>query len=175
MKNRDYFGISESHLKGILCDHLSCYFHLQEDVHGVFPADNSSVIIDFLAFPKGSSFRDSFGNITFGIEVKAVPSKEPEKKGLSLAWQSITYAMSSFDRIRPSFVTTYPPLDVFFPEGLHASHHVRSLVQRGNVGSLHIEYDYWKITFGSQLYFHSKRGPGKVRNLGTKRHVGTPK
>jgi hypothetical protein len=50
----------------------------------------------------------------------------------------------------------------------------KPFLQRFKVGTLHIytEKD-WAIKFGHGLYFSTKRGKGKVPNLGTKRQIGS--
>jgi len=174
--------MDESTLKEIVRASLAPHFLLREEVKGSWLVDGTSVIIDFLLYPKPHILRMGFDPVAVGCEVKSPDTVEPWKKGKRLAWQALTYAQSTFDGIRPAFVVTYPPLEEFFvsERSEHdnelqgaAGHALSSFLQYANVGSLILEESNWEIRFGSQRYFSKKRGKGKIKNLGTKRIVGS--
>ena len=72
----------------------------------------------------------------------------------------------------------FPDIKKFFIEK-HCTNfspnYIGALIQRGNVGHIHIKPDRWEFRFGSQYLFRSDKGLGNVKNLGTKIHVGTKK
>lgn len=87
-------------------------FIFREEVSGNFIVDNTSVIIDYLMYPKNNLIEMGFEKQWFGVEVKA-PGKDA-KKGIQVSWQAITYSQSKFDGIRPVFVLIFPKITDFF-------------------------------------------------------------
>ena len=166
--------MDEPELKSQLRKTLHDSFDLREEVNGQFLVDGTSVIIDFLAYPKTELIDRGFDPFWFGIEAKSPQCKDPKKKGLQVAWQTITYAQSRFDDIRPQFVLIFPPLEEFFPD--NESHWLKCLLQKANVGDLRIKPNGidWKIEFGAAgRYFSNTHGRSKTMNLGQRRVVGT--
>jgi hypothetical protein len=87
---------------------------------------------------------------------------------VKVAWQAITYSLSTFKGIRPPFVIIYPPLSTF-----EASEHKKeglilltSLLQKANVGTIEFSRDRsWKIYAPGAYYFSSKRGLSKKQKM----------
>jgi len=187
--------MNEPQLKKLFRDKLKSEFIIKPDVKGNFLVDNTDVEVDFLIYPKDHLIKNGFDEFWIGIEVKSPSVKEPVKQGLKVAWQAITYAQSEFtdnksepniERIRPAFVLIFPHISEFFPKikavgvkgaiyDFNQSYVINSLMQKGNVGNFELNStgDEWRISFGGgQLYYSTKKGKGKVLNLGVKRHVG---
>ena len=168
--------VTEDALKQQVRERLSADFEIHEEVEGWSIVEQCAVRIDFMLHPRLHLIEQGFDLAWFGCEVKAPSGNEPHKKGMWLLWQAITYAQSSFAPLcdRPAFVVIYPDLHQFFPENKRlAAVNLQAFAQRGSVGRLLLDDDSWSIRFGSQRYFSSNRGRGKVKNLGLKRNVGT--
>ena len=144
--------------------------------------EHHRIRIDFLAYPKDHLIERNFEPLWFGIEVKSPAVKiEPQKNVLDLAKQAIDYTESKYGEIIPNFILIFPSMYHFFhaqdrmtAEFVTFLYHFRSFIQRMKVGTMHIYAPGdWAIRFGSQRYFSSKRGRGNVKNLGTKRYIGS--
>jgi len=172
---------SEKELRELLIKNIGCSFQIREEVKGKVLIDGTTVKIDFLMYPKKELIDRGFPEGWFGVEVKALGPKHETRvqKCLSLCWQCITYRWSEFDGIRPNFILMFPDLKKFFIER-HSTNfspnYIAALVQRGNVGQIHISPGRgWEFRFGSQYLFRSDKGLGNVKNLGLKIHIGTKK
>lgn len=170
---------SEGDLRAFLHKHLYLYFELFPEVDGVFPVDGSEVRIDYMLRPRTPLVAMGFDWAWFGVEVKAVGAiGKRASKGVAAAWQSVTYGLSTFvvdgENVRPDFVLMFPAFNCFLAGREGAQHHSRvtDLLQHANVGSLDFNGNEWAIRFSSQTLFSLRRGPGRVKNLGTKRKVG---
>ncbi|QGY41559.1 hypothetical protein GM415_16000 [Pseudodesulfovibrio cashew] len=170
---QDLRQMNEPDLKALLETHLAQFFKIIPEVEGRFLVDNTPVIVDYLLYPSEALITQGFDARWVGVEVKS-PIQKKKSKLSRVAWQSITYAQSEFgDYGRPMFVLTFPSVEYFVPpEERLAIYHMLPLLQHANVGALHIKEDYWKMTFGHQLYFNSRKGKGRVKNLGLKRNCG---
>ena len=163
----------EPEMKLFLEQQFSSLFFIEKEVPGNFLIDGTPVIIDYIFRPRDELRMQGFPDISFGVEVKALP--KGSKNVISyLAWQSITYAQSNFTEFgRPAFVLTFPPIKWFETEDQkNSTYQLLGTLQHGNVGSLDVREKFWKIVFGQGCYFHSITGPGAVKNLGTKRNCG---
>lgn len=174
-----YKGASEDDLKRLVFTRLNPYFEIKSEVEGVFLVDDTKVRIDFLLRPNEETKRKGFDSGYVGVEVKGLGNIDDRvKKGLSVAWQSITYSQSKFGTERPMFVLLFPPLDKFLigREGERFGlQYVNILLQKANVGILRIFKEGWVVQFASQPYFSSEIGRSKIENLGLKKQVGTKK
>ena len=123
-------------------------------------------------YPNSNLIEQGFVNKWFGVEVKA--PGDDAKKGLQVAWQSITYSQSKFDDIRPAFVLIFPTITDFFRTPADG-YYVKVLLQKANVGYIEINkfQNSWKIMFGANSYFYSDQGLSKTPSIATKRNVGS--
>lgn len=180
--------MQEEYYKKQLIKTLTDDFIIEEEVSGVYPIGNTRVVLDFLLYPRKSLIERGFDSIYFGIETKSPISKNSGAKCIDAMWQAHTYSLSIFNQITPAFVLLYPPpVDEFVKyefnnekdsdscnmAKLTYKHTLLRVMQRGNVGCLYIGDDEWRIYFGvGGSYFSSKKGKGKVKNLGVVRYVG---
>jgi hypothetical protein len=164
--------MDEPQLKSYLLQHFGKDFTVRDEVDGSFLVDGTPVEIDYLMYPSEKLIEQGFVKEWFGVEVKAIG--EGPKKGLQVAWQSITYSQSKFDGIRPAFVLIYPPITEFFGAHINGSY-IKMLLQKANVGYIEINKfsKVWKIMFGANSYFYSDMGLSKTPNIATKRNVGS--
>jgi hypothetical protein len=178
----EYLTSDEDKLKNIVENSLNNDFILNKEKVGYHLLECHQIRIDFLAYPKDNLIERNFEPLWFGIEVKSPAVKiEPQKNVLDLAKQAIDYAESKYDEIIPNFILIFPSMYHFFhaqdrltTEFQSFLYYFRSFIQRMKVGTLHIHSPGdWSIRFGSQRYFSSKRGRGNVKNLGTKRYIGS--
>jgi hypothetical protein len=108
------------------------------------------------------------------MEVKSPGSKNVT--GFEFAWQSLTYALSEFDGIRPAFVMMFPGIRHFLSD-LASVRDVQALLLYGNVGQLELgrtreTQDEWTIKVGPTYYFSVARGLSQTPNALLKRRVG---
>lgn len=179
---KEYLTTDEDGLKDIIETSLGNDFILRREVTGYHLLEKRKIRIDFLAHPKEHLIANHFEPLWFGIEVKSpAVKKEPQKKVMDLAKQAIDYTESEYDGIIPNFAVIFPSMYHFFhaqdrltAEYQNFLYYFRSFIQRMKVGTLHVPAPgVWSISFGSQLYYSTKRGKGLVKNLGTKRHIGS--
>ncbi|MBW1682873.1 MAG: hypothetical protein JRJ35_11260 [Deltaproteobacteria bacterium] len=179
---KEYLTSDEDRLKDILEQSLEKDFILKREKVGYHLLEQRKVRIDFLLYPKQHLIENGFEPIWFGCEVKSpAVKKEPQKNVMDLAKQCIDYTESKIDGIIPSFALMFPSMYHFFhaknlltQEYQSFLYYFRSFIQRLKVGTLHIfSPGDWAIRFGSQYYYTTKKGKGRVKNLGTKRHIGS--
>jgi hypothetical protein len=178
----------EEKIKNYIRPILLRNFVVKEEVEGTFLVDRTSVRIDFLLYPKEELIEKGFDQEWIGLEVKSPNTNEPQKKGLQVVWQAITYSQSIFGNIRPMFIAIHPPLEEFFntlrvyregienPFPYNESHLLKCLMQKGNVGTFEINsrVNSWRLVFGAgQSYFNSTSGRSKIKNIGSRRVVGS--
>ena len=168
----DLSQFDEPRLTAICKRVLAPDFDLQSEVTGQYLVDGSRVRIDLLAMPKPSLIDRGFIAEPIGIEIKSPKSKHAS--AYAFAWQSITYALSEFNQVRPAFVVMFPSVDHFWDH--QRAVHMQQFLQFGNVGQLKLS-DYrsnwfeWSIAFNVN-YFHSTRGLGAIPNAAIKRRSG---
>ncbi|MDF4902104.1 hypothetical protein P3551_22740 [Vibrio parahaemolyticus] len=186
--------MDETQLKTRLKKCLEKDFELLEEVSGIFPVDDKTVRIDFLARAREHVVDSKgFSDEWFGIEVKGLPNTDVANKGKNFAWQSVTYSQSRFaitngEIVRPIFVVMYPPIEHFFD--IHeivnpttkrtfqqnAAFQLITFLERSNVGSLNCRKGNWSLTFGTQCYCSKEsKGINSKVNFATKRNVGSSK
>lgn len=147
---------TENDLKSLLLVRLSCDFILEPEVRGVNLVDQKQVVIDFLVKPKSHIIDNGFIDKWFGIEVKYIPNNGEEKKIKQALWQSVTYAQSSYNGIRPPFVFLFTndigayAIDAFHRQAILS---VKSFCQFANVGSLEVNENGYRFSFGNQGYY----------------------
>lgn len=181
--NNDFMHLDEDDLKQFVKKTLEKQFIIEPEVKGYHLLEQEKVVIDFLLYPKQELIDSGFEALWFGCEVKSPNVKEEaSKRVLNLAKQCIDYTETKFENdIIPNFVVMFPAMSHFF----HAKNRFnddahnflylfKPFLQRFKVGTLHIySKNDWAIKFGHGSYFSTKRGRGKVVNLGTKRYVGS--
>lgn len=179
---KEYFLLNEDSLKEILINCLSNDFIIKKEVPGYHLLELKKVRIDFLLFPKQHMIDKKFEPVWFGCEVKSpAVKKKPQTNIMNLAKQCIDYTESKFIDIIPSFVVMFPGMPYFFhaqnamtTEYKNFLYLFKSFIQRFNVGTLDIiSPGEWSIRFGSQKYYSTKTDRGNVKNLGTKRKIGS--
>ena len=179
---KEYLTTDEDGLKSIIEASLGDDFILKREVWGFHLLERRKIRIDFLAYPKEHLIENKFEPLWFGIEVKSpFVKKEPQKNVLDFAKQAIDYTESEYDGIIPNFAVLFPSMYHFFhahdrltEEFKNFLYYFRSFIQRMKVGTLHVPSPgEWAIRFGSQRYYSTKYGRGNVKNIGTKRHIGS--
>ncbi len=178
----EYLTMDEDCLKDILKNSLKNDFIIEWEKVGCHLLEQRKIRIDFLLYPKQHLIDNGFDPLWFGCEVKSpAVKKEPQKNVMDFAKQCIDYTESKIDGIVPNFVVMFPSMYHFFhahnqltPEYRSFLYLFRSFIQRLKVGTLHIFcLDDWAIRFGSQRYYSTKNGKGQIKNLGTKRRIGS--
>lgn len=172
------FAMNEATLKATLLEGLSEDFKILEEVGGSNLIEGKHVRIDLLLYPKPHLVARGFDPGWFGIEVKDIDFLRPHasQKTRRLFWQSITYAQSMFkvdrkEKIRPNFVLVYVDEE---PTDRSYWRELLSFGQYANVGQLYLDsYLGWGIKFGGGGYYSKKYGRSRIKNLGTKRYVGS--
>lgn len=171
-KKIDLSQFDEDRLRRILVNLLSDDFDIEAEVTGKFLVDGSQVRIDFLATPHQRLIDLGFIDHSIGIEVKSPASKSASPN--KFAWQSVTYAQSEFNGIRPAFVLMFPDVTHFW-DGLIAVK-MRQFLEMANVGQLETgRYEHnwreWRMVFNN-AYYSAKYGMGGVSNEAIKRRSG---
>lgn len=177
-----YQSSNEDQLKDILLKSLQADFDIDREVTGFHLLERRKVRIDFLLYPKQHLVENGFDPLWFGCEVKSPAVKKEAIKNIkTFAKQCIDYTESDFDGIIPNFCLMFPSMFHFFyahnninDKTRHFLSHFQPFLQLLMVGTLHIHsIGNWDIRFGSQRYFSTIKGRGNVKNLGTKRNIGS--
>ena len=153
-------------------------FEIRREVWGVYMVDGETRLrIDRLLFPKSHLLNAGFIPAWIGLEVKSPLSKSVS--GFDFAWQTVSYAQSTFDGQRPPFVLMFPSVRWFWPNGSTARD-LQALLQYANVGQLELGYTRdtakeWRMAFGPAPYFTKRDGLGSQPNGALKRRVGNSK
>ncbi|MHC4647722.1 MAG: hypothetical protein ACYTBJ_19830 [Planctomycetota bacterium] len=168
----DLSQFDEPRLVAICKRVLAPSFDLQSEVTGKYIIDGSRVRIDLLAMPNKNLIDRGFVPEPIGVEIKSPASKNGS--AYAFAWQSVTYALSEFNGIRPAFVVMFPSADHFWKH--ERAVHMQQFLQFANVGQLKLgayrdNWDEWSIAFNVN-YFHSARGLGAIPNAALKRRSG---
>jgi hypothetical protein len=191
--------MAEQQLTSHLINALQEDFDIRHEVKGYNLLTRSPIRADVVAHPKPHLVAAGFVDAHFCIEVKAVPTREPDKRARAAAWQALSYRLSEFDFGVPAFALVYPPFAVFYlrdgdftldpggptkddiekVERRAAYRELTAVMQRGNVGwveisegSPGIKADI-RICFGAGRYWSKRLGMSGVKNLGLRLHVGT--
>lgn len=146
--------MSEAALIDQLIKNIGHDFEVLREVPGYHPIYKKNVRIDLMLKARPHLQEAGFTNEWFGVECKWSDTVHgATSKVTRMAWQSITYAQSTFlvkgDHLAPSFVAVYTPdnLDRIIESHLET---LLSLCLYGNVGRLFLYRDQsWGIKFAS--------------------------
>ena len=170
--------MSETALIDRLTKNIGHDFEILREVSGHHPIYKKNVRIDLMLKAKPHLVEAGFTNEWFGVECKWSDTIHgATSKVTRMAWQSITYAQSTFlvkgEYLIPSFVAVYTPdnLDKIIDNHLET---LLSLGLYGNVGRLYFYRDQsWGIKFAS-IYarsnsngFHVKHNQLPARRAGS--------
>ncbi|WP_286911955.1 MULTISPECIES: hypothetical protein [unclassified Pseudomonas] len=170
--------MSEAALISQLVNKIENDFEILREVPGHHPIYKKNVRIDLMLRARPHLQDAGFTNEWFGVECKWSDSIHGAmSKVTRMAWQSITYAQSTFivnnEHIIPSFVAVYTPDNL----GRIIESHLETLLSLGlygNVGRLYFYRDQsWGIKFAS-IYarsdsngFYVKRNQLPARRAGS--------
>ncbi|MGX9759138.1 hypothetical protein [Pseudomonas shahriarae] len=170
--------MSEAALIDRLIKNIGHDFEIRREVPGYHPIYKKNVRIDLMLKARSHLQEAGFTNEWFGVECKWSDTVHgATSKVTRMAWQSITYAQSTFlidgENLVPSFVAVYTPdnLDRRIETHLET---LLSLGLYGNVGRLYFYKDLsWGIKFAS-IYarsspngFHMKHNQLPARRAGS--------
>ena len=146
--------------------------------------------VDFMAHPKDHLVKNGFDAKNVVIEVKSpiCKTKESIKKLLDCISQAQSYTLCKYKDSYINFALVYPEIDLFYDYDLHyknfkepQKHYKKDtlllhrMMQRANVGSLHITEKSYLISFSSCRFYSPERGRSKIKNLGMVRRIGSRK
>ena len=193
--------MNEKELSAQLIAAMSEDFDIQREVTGNNLLTGETIRADIVAHPKLHLIASGFVPGYFCVEVKAVPTSRPEKRGREVVWQALSYRLARFDFGVPVFAFVYPPLWMFYyDKGEDIEYfnpttadikkaqrqakfqEVAALIQRGNVGWIEIQQPNsykpdgdLRLLFGAGRYWSKVDGISPVKNIGVRLHVGTSK
>lgn len=153
------------------------------------PAINPS-FVDFIAHPKKHLVKNGFNAKNIAIEVKSPICNDQEsiKKLLDCISQAQSYTFCKYEESFINFCLIYPEIDLFYDYDLHFNKldepkiHYRNetlllqrMMQRANVGTLHIKKNSYSIRFNGVSFYSPEKGRTKIKNLGMVRRIGSKK
>lgn len=153
--------MSEAALIDRLIKNIEHDFEILREVPGYHPIYKKNVRIDLMLKAKPHLQEAGFTNEWFGVECKWSDTVHgATSKFTRMAWQSITYAQSTFsvggENLVPSFVAVYTPDNLDRTVDNHLEK-LLSLGLYGNVGRLYLYKDLsWGIKFA---YIYARSSP----------------
>ena len=182
---------TEDEYKNDVVNALDKDFYLTPEAEVIWPHPAiSSSYVDFIAHPKKHLVEKGFDAKNIAIEVKSpiCNNQESIKKLLDCISQAQSYTFCKYNKSFINFCLIYPEIDLFYDYDLRYNKldepekHYRKeflllqrMMQRANVGTLHIKKSSYSIRFSGLFFYSPEKGRSKIKNLGMVRRIGSRK